>query len=112
MNVLYVGLVLVVLAFSTSSMADCQEPSQQEGIDSGPECAQLEHITIFGAAQSARDVAGGASVITPDDLVEFATTDIVRALPFQNRPMLRGRAARGASQHNRPSVHPAIKAPQ
>jgi Fe(3+) dicitrate transport protein len=80
MNVLYVGLVLVVLAFSTSSMADCQEPSQQEGIDSGPECAQLEHITIFGAAQTARDVAGGASVITPDDLVEFETTDIVRAL--------------------------------
>jgi Fe(3+) dicitrate transport protein len=80
MNALYIGLMFVVLAFSTSSMADCQEPSQQEGIDSGPECTQLEHITIFGSAQTARDVAGGASVITPDDLVEFGTTDIVRAL--------------------------------
>jgi Fe(3+) dicitrate transport protein len=40
----------------------------------------MEEITIFGTAQTARDVAGGASVITANDLEEFDTTDIVRAL--------------------------------
>ena len=80
MNTFYFGLLLAVFAFSTSTMADCHDSSQQEGIDSGLECARLEHITIFGTAQSARDVAGGASVITPDDLGKFEITDVVRAL--------------------------------
>ena len=37
-------------------------------------------ITIFGTARSARDVAGGASVVTSAQLDEFGTTDVVRAL--------------------------------
>jgi len=80
MNALCSSLVVVALAFSTTTMADCDDPLQQEGIDSGLECAQLEQITIFGSAQTARDVAGGASVLTPQDLEQFDTTDIVRAL--------------------------------
>ena len=80
MNTLCSCLVVVALALTTTAMADCADPSTQEGIDSDLECVQLEHITIFGTAQTARDVAGGASVVTPQDLEEFDTTDIVRAL--------------------------------
>jgi Fe(3+) dicitrate transport protein len=36
-------------------MADCGDPSKQEGIDSGLECAQLEQITIFGTGLTDRD---------------------------------------------------------
>jgi len=80
MSALRSSLVVAALGFATTTMADCHDPSAQEGIDSGPECAQLENITIFGTAQTARDVAGGASVVSPQDLEEFDTTDIVRAL--------------------------------
>jgi len=80
MSALRSSLVVAVLGFATTAMTDCHDSSAQEGIDSGLECAQLENITIFGTAQTARDVAGGASVISPQDLEEFDTTDIVRAL--------------------------------
>ena len=80
MSALRSSLVVAALGFATTAMADCHDLSAQEGIDSGLECAQLENITIFGTAQTARDVAGGASVVSPQDLEEFDTTDIVRAL--------------------------------
>ena len=80
MYALYVGVVVFALAFPMSALAQCDDPSQRDGSESGLECAQLEPITIFGRTQTARDVAGGASVVTPADLEEFETTDVVRAL--------------------------------
>ena len=79
-NTISRGSIALLLAFSADLFAECQDPTQLTGSDPGPECAQLEPITIFGTAQTARDVAGGASRITHQDLEEFETTDVVRAL--------------------------------
>ncbi len=80
MNARYTWLTICLLNLPLHALAECPDSSEIEDIGSGLECAQLEPITIFGTAQTARDVAGGASMITPDDLEEFETTDIVRAL--------------------------------
>lgn len=74
------GPAALLFAISANAFAECQDPAEFTGTGLGPECTQLEPITIFGTAQTARDVAGGASRITPGDLEEFETTDIVRAL--------------------------------
>ncbi len=79
-NAISRGSVALLLAFSADLFAECQDPTRLTGTGLGPECAQLEPITIFGTAQTARDVAGGASRITHADLEEFETTDVVRAL--------------------------------
>jgi len=47
---------------------------------STPQCTQLEPITIFGSAEQARNVAGGASLITAEELEQFESTDVARAL--------------------------------
>ena len=46
----------------------------------GPECVELESITIFGTVDTARDVAGGASLVTRQDLEKFEITDVTQAL--------------------------------
>ena len=48
--------------------------------NSQPGCAQLEPITIFGSAESAHDVAGGASTISAEELQQFENSDVARAL--------------------------------
>jgi Fe(3+) dicitrate transport protein len=45
-----------------------------------PNCTQLEPITIFGSADKARDVAGGASNISAEELEQFENSDVARAL--------------------------------
>lgn len=80
MSTLLTGIAIVLLSLPVSSIAECLDLSQQGGSSAGLECAQLQPITIFGTAQTARDVAGGASMVSPEDLEEFETTDIVRAL--------------------------------
>ncbi len=70
----------MLLALPVSSIAECLDPSLSDNADGSLECAQLPAMTIFGAAGSARDIAGGASIVTAEDLEEFETTDIVRAL--------------------------------
>ena len=61
--------------FAPALFADCEIKEQDV-----PDCVQLETVTIFGSAQSARDVAGGASVISPEDLEKFEVTNVVQAL--------------------------------
>ena len=80
MNALKAGAALMLLVLPTHGIATCHDPSQEAGFDDGLECAQLQAMSILGTAQTTRDVAGGASVITPGDLEEFETTDIARAL--------------------------------
>lgn len=46
----------------------------------GPYCPQMEQVTILGKAIDARDVAGGASVVTAEDLEAFGVTDVERAI--------------------------------
>ncbi|HLF31095.1 MAG TPA: TonB-dependent receptor [Xanthomonadales bacterium] len=69
-------LGLLGLTFLTPVVADDCADKQQ----TGPECVQLELITIFGNADAALDVAGGASMITPKDLEKFETSNFVQAL--------------------------------
>jgi Fe(3+) dicitrate transport protein len=80
LNALSTGAALVLLSLPTHGIATCLDPSQEAGFYDGLECAQLQAMSILGTAQTTRDVAGGASVITPGDLEEFETTDIARAL--------------------------------
>lgn len=79
-TVLCATLALLITIPTVASAANCKDPNEERGSGLGPECAQLDPITIFGTAQNARDVAGGASVVTAADLDQFETTDIVRAL--------------------------------
>ncbi len=66
--------VLAACLLPLTAFADCASGPE------GQDCVELEPMTIFGAAESARDVAGGASVVTPEDLGEFENTDAIRAL--------------------------------
>lgn len=74
------GLAILLLTVPLQAVSDCTDPSPAGQYPPGQGCAQLEPMTIFGTVQDARDVAGGASVVTHDDLQEFETSDIVRAL--------------------------------
>lgn len=69
-------LALLLTTFSSSLRAEDCLPEQA----GKPACSQLERITIFGTAEDARDVAGGASVISAEELEQFENTDIARAL--------------------------------
>ncbi|RPH99604.1 MAG: TonB-dependent receptor [Lysobacterales bacterium] len=81
MNPLLLAVAVLLIAIpAVASAASCEDPSRGSKTDRGLACAQLDPITIFGSAQTARDVAGGASAITAEDLDEFETTDVVRAL--------------------------------
>ncbi len=80
MKALIRGTAILLFSLPAISTADCLDPSQQSNPDTGYECALLEVMTIFGTAQTARDVAGGASVLSHEDLEIFETTDVVRAL--------------------------------
>ncbi len=80
MNALSTGAAFVLLTLPAYSMAVCLDPSTETGFDTELECAQLQAMTILGTARTARDVAGGASVLTSEDLEEFETTDVARAL--------------------------------
>ncbi|MDT8319049.1 MAG: TonB-dependent receptor plug domain-containing protein, partial [Xanthomonadales bacterium] len=74
------GTSSVLPALSLNTMAECNDSALADDSAKGPKCAQLEPLTIFGTAQTARDVAGGASVLTSDDPSTFETTDVQRAL--------------------------------
>lgn len=67
------ALLLILTPMGWS--ADC-DPQQQ----SMSNCTQLEPITIFGTADQVRHVAGGASLITAEELEQFENSDIARAL--------------------------------
>jgi Fe(3+) dicitrate transport protein len=79
-NPLSTAATIALLALPLNSIAECLDPSLTDTADGALECAQLQAMTIFGVAESARDIAGGASIVAADDLEEFETTDIVRAL--------------------------------
>jgi Fe(3+) dicitrate transport protein len=80
MHVLRTGTLALLFSLPLAALADCEDGERKEGSEPGLDCAQLDPITIFGTARSARDVAGGASVVSSDQLAEFETTDVVRAL--------------------------------
>ncbi|HKX56048.1 MAG TPA: TonB-dependent receptor plug domain-containing protein, partial [Xanthomonadales bacterium] len=63
-------------AAEASIAAENCEPQQKFQ----PNCTQLEPITIFGSADKARDVAGGASTISAEELEQFENSDVARAL--------------------------------
>ncbi len=75
--------LLLILPFDL--FAQC-EPRGNESLADEPlpvsslPCKQLESMTIFGVAQTARKVAGGANLIDAEELGEFVNTDVVRAL--------------------------------
>ena len=72
MNPLLLAVAALLIAIpAVASAASCEDPSRGSKSDRGLACAQLDPITIFGSAQTARDVAGGASAITAEDLDEF-----------------------------------------
>ena len=60
--------------------ADCSFEVNPHEPALGPACFQLEQVTIFGKADQANEIAGGASLINEADLKEFETTDVVRAM--------------------------------
>lgn len=68
--------VFTLLASTGLAAAECAPGKDKEAQD----CAELQPLSIFGTALDAQDVAGGASVITHEDLEKFETSDIVRAL--------------------------------
>ena len=74
------AVAFLLLTLPLQAYADCHDPEALASTMPGTECARLETMTIFGQAETARDVAGGASVVTAMDLEEFEITDVVRAL--------------------------------
>lgn len=71
---------LLLLALPLLANADCADPATVHAPFAGADCALLETVTIFGTAQSARNVAGGASIVTAEELDAMGTTDVERAL--------------------------------
>ncbi len=69
-------LAIALLVYSAEGWsADCNLQTQTK-----PACAQMESMTIFGSADRVRDVAGGASLISAEELEQFEISDVVRAL--------------------------------
>ena len=81
-RVLAVSACLSLACASNALGSDdaCSPGEADKAATSTDECVELEPVTIFGPARSPRDVAGGASVVTSEELQAFDTTDIVRAL--------------------------------
>jgi Fe(3+) dicitrate transport protein len=71
----FVLLMLLLTVSPQISASDCDASTPLP-----PSCTQLEPITIFGSADRARDVAGGASIISAEELEQFENSDVVRAL--------------------------------
>lgn len=68
---------LIALSLPTSP-ALATDPCEA---DSGAaNCRPIEQVTIFGTAPRASDVAGGASLLTAQDLEDLVITDVVRAM--------------------------------
>lgn len=72
--------VLGLAAPALPADSQCTSEPGSKPAATTPRCVQLDPITIFGSARDARDVAGGASYITPEELQAFETTDVARAL--------------------------------
>ncbi len=72
----------LVLLSSPGFAAECGPDEFREAAARGEDtpCREMETVTIFGVAQDPRNVAGGASRISPAELESFATTDVMRAL--------------------------------
>ena len=80
MNPQQTCIAALLIVFPLLTHANCEGPENLDDDCRGPELATLETVTIFGTAPSARDVAGGASVVSHEDLEAFVTTDVERAL--------------------------------
>jgi len=74
------SVAALLLTLPLGAVAECEDPATPAHFGDGTECVRMEHITIFGTAPDARNVAGGASTISSEDLEAFATTDIAQAL--------------------------------
>lgn len=64
-------------------MAETQSCGSQPGVQQlpgGTACIELEEVTVFGTAVNVTDVAGGASLVSAEDLEVFQPTDVVRAM--------------------------------
>ncbi|MEJ8569481.1 TonB-dependent receptor family protein [Elongatibacter sediminis] len=72
------------LAFTAPSVLAACDPDENAGKETetaGLEgCTHLESLTIFGSAEAANEVTGGAGVVTPGDIEAFESTDAIRAL--------------------------------
>jgi Fe(3+) dicitrate transport protein len=79
-RVLFAAAAAFVAALPLPLAADCQDPLAYKDPVLGTECAIMESVTIFGTAESARDVAGGASAVTSGELEQFEVSDVARAL--------------------------------
>jgi len=79
---LYSGLALALLT-AAPAVADTGSCGAAPGPGQRPAdlaCLQLEEVTIFGKRIEVRDVAGGASLVSAEDLEIFQPTDVVRAM--------------------------------
>jgi Fe(3+) dicitrate transport protein len=74
------ALALALTATPRILFADCTTEQLKASPNETLECMQMETVTILGLAHETRDIAGGASEISSEDLESLATTDIVRAL--------------------------------
>ena len=72
--------MLTLLLAPLSVSAECISETDDPSADETSPCPVMETVTVFGVAQDARNVAGGASIVDADQLEEFASTDVVRAL--------------------------------
>ncbi|NNL96559.1 MAG: TonB-dependent receptor [Xanthomonadales bacterium] len=79
MRIMFATIVFL-LSPAPGHGANCQDNPESEKAPQKAACRPLETVSIFGVAQDSRDVAGGASEISQEQLQAFATTDVVRAL--------------------------------
>jgi len=70
----------VLLCLSTVPSSDLWAQDCETHSLNNPTCMQLDPITIFGSAEQARDVAGGASIVSAEDLEQYENSDVIRAL--------------------------------
>ena len=81
------GLAASLLALmAVSAMAEedfdiaCRSGDAASSVSSEPSCQRIEEVSILGQAVGVRDVAGGASVISAQELEQFVVTDVIRAI--------------------------------
>jgi Fe(3+) dicitrate transport protein len=72
--------IFPLLLLPLAVFADCNDPGGETAAENEGDCPAMETVSVFGVAQNARNVAGGASIVDRAQLEEFASTDAMRAL--------------------------------
>lgn len=80
LSVTLAGAFLPPATVTAGEMPSCSYTNEPAHGADEQACFEMEQVTIFGHARDVRSVTGGAALVSSEDLEQFASTDVVRAI--------------------------------